>query len=321
MKHLVSVSGGKDSTATYLLAMERGHDFRAVFADTGNEHPLTYDYVRTLPERTGGPEIEWVTADFAAGIAHKREIVATKWRADGVEEGRVLRALELLQTTGNPFLDLCMMKGRFPSTKARFCTEELKVIPIEQKVIRPMLSTQGTVVSWQGIRADESRARALLKARQRFAHHDDLSGVYMAYRPLLRWTREDVFAFHRKHGIEPNPLYAQGMSRVGCMPCIMARKDELKEIGMRFPSEIERLAEWEALVSEVSKRGSATFFATVQSDPTASATDQISHLTHGVHRMMDWAKTSHGGRQLDLEGWIDADAFSACNTHGACEAA
>lgn len=38
-RHVVSVSGGKDSTATYLLALEyTGGDFDAVFADTGNEH-------------------------------------------------------------------------------------------------------------------------------------------------------------------------------------------------------------------------------------------------------------------------------------------
>ena len=41
---LVSISGGKDSTATLLLALEREKDVRAVFADTGNEHQLTYDY-------------------------------------------------------------------------------------------------------------------------------------------------------------------------------------------------------------------------------------------------------------------------------------
>ena len=43
-RHVVSVSGGKDSTATYLLALEQtGGDFDAVFADTGNEHEATYE--------------------------------------------------------------------------------------------------------------------------------------------------------------------------------------------------------------------------------------------------------------------------------------
>ena len=38
VKHILSVSGGKDSTALLLWAIERGIDFQPVFADTGNEN-------------------------------------------------------------------------------------------------------------------------------------------------------------------------------------------------------------------------------------------------------------------------------------------
>lgn len=49
VKHVVSVSGGKDSGATYLEALERtGGDFIAICADTGNEHPETLEYVSRL---------------------------------------------------------------------------------------------------------------------------------------------------------------------------------------------------------------------------------------------------------------------------------
>jgi len=67
---------------------------------------------------------------------------------------------------------------------------------------------------------------------------------------------------HDKHGIKPNPLYKQGMGRVGCMPCIHAKKDEILEISKRFPEEIKRVAEWERLVTQVNVLGAgATFFS------------------------------------------------------------
>jgi 3'-phosphoadenosine 5'-phosphosulfate sulfotransferase (PAPS reductase)/FAD synthetase len=54
--------------------------------------------------------------------------------------------------------------------------------------------------------------------------------------------------------VKLNPLYFLGMSRVGCMPCINCRKDELLEISKRFPKYIDIKREWESLVSMASKR-------------------------------------------------------------------
>ena len=65
MRHVVSVSDGKDSGATYLHALELlDGDFLAVCADTGNEHPETLEYVARLHERTGGPKVQIIKADF-----------------------------------------------------------------------------------------------------------------------------------------------------------------------------------------------------------------------------------------------------------------
>src|SRR5699024_2393008 len=121
-------------------------------------------------------------------------------------------ALSVLQPTGVPMLDLAIWKGRFPSTRARFCTTELKVIPIMEQVYMPLFEEGKHVISWQGVRADESLARAKL------TEYEPMPEGFDVYRPLLKWTAQDVFEMHDKYGIEPNPLYKEGMSRVGCMP-------------------------------------------------------------------------------------------------------
>lgn len=302
--NIISVSGGKDSTALLLLAIERGaENLQAVFADTGHEHPQTYDYVRYLEEVTG-VKIRWVRADFTEAIAGRRAMMQRV--IDGTHKNRgryewtaeiARQALELLHPTGNPFLDMCLVHGRFPSTKVRFCSDELKRAPITEQVHLPLLELGHDVISWQGVRADESPSRALLAASEHKMTHES-GGELWNHRPILAWSAEDCFAMHRKHGIKHNPLYEQGMGRVGCMPCIHARKDELLEISKRFPEEIDRVERWEAIVREVSKTATATFFTA--SELGAETAADVVPEKHGIRARVEWAKTSRGGKQYDM---------------------
>lgn len=312
MEHnIISVSGGKDSTALLLLALERKtENMQAVFADTGHEHAQTYEYIKYLNE-TVFP-IRVVKADFSKMIARKREIVQEKWPALGVDQAGIDRALAVLQPTGVPFLDLCIAKGRFPSTKARFCSEELKRNPIIHQVQNPILALGEDIISWQGVRADESLARRDLPMNE-CKSIDKVTGAELwNFRPIIAWTVEDVFAMHRKYNVNPNPLYRQGMGRVGCMPCIHARKDELLEISKRFPAEIERLEAWEAIVNEANPRKIASFFAT-DKIPGADLKEG------GIRQVIQWAKTGLGGRNMDMFRVQEDEGALCSSVYGLCE--
>lgn len=278
--NVLSISGGKDSTAMWLLALERQtENLQVIFADVGHEHPKTYEYIEYLEKELGS--IRRIKPDFSKKIEHKRNIVQTKWRREGISEHIIDEALEVLKPTGIPFLDLCLWKGRFPSTMARFCTQELKVKPMFDQVYMPLMDEGKHVVSWQGIRAQESAVRAEM------AEREDTPEGFEIYRPILKWDVYDVFKMHDKYKIKPNPLYKEGMSRVGCMPCINSRKSEIFEIARRYPEEIERVAKWESIVSKASKRGSATFFTS-------------DHRGHGINDVVNWSNTSRGGHNYDL---------------------
>lgn len=316
---VVSLSGGKDSTATAIVALElHGRDAcRFVFADTGNEHQATYDYALDYLPRVLGITVDVVRADFADEFATKRANLARI--AAGEPESAVYgrrkfmyawtpaaaaRALELLHPTGNPYLDLCLVRGGFPSRKRQFCTQYLKRDPLVQYQLE--LVDQGHFVeSWQGVRADESEARRWLPS------YEWLGGGIAVHRPILRWKIADVFEAHSAAGIAPNPLYRQGMTRVGCMPCINASKGELREIGRRFPEEIERVAEWERLVASVCRPESPVSFFHQGTQGHAGKDPRI-------YTVVEWARTDRGGRQFSL--LTDLDDPQACSSaYALCE--
>jgi 3'-phosphoadenosine 5'-phosphosulfate sulfotransferase (PAPS reductase)/FAD synthetase len=306
IKNILSISGGKDSTAMLLLAIERGEDFQCVFADTGHEHEITYQYIEYLETKLG-VKIQKVSADFTKDIEGKRGVVETKWRYEGVSEEIIESALAALVPVGNPFLDMCIWKGRFPSSTVRFCTDELKVTPINKQIVMPLIDAGNQVISWQGVRAEESPKRALLPERE------ELDFGIIAYRPILKWLVADVFDMHKKHAINPNPLYQQGMGRVGCMPCIMCRKGELHEISKRFPEVIDRIRSWEAAVAKASKRQSGTFFGYRETEIIAGTANI------GIDEVVEWSKTSRGGKQYGL--FTDTEELPSCSSiYGLCEA-
>ena len=315
IKHVVSVSGGKDSTATLLIALENcpAESIVPIFCDTGNEHQAVYDYLSYL-EQALDITITRLKADFSANIARKRMFIARDQRK-GRKNGKRLRwsnkakrrALEALHPTGNPFLDLCMWKGRFPSRKAQFCTEELK----RNMAVAFQLDLTDAghqVLSWQGVRRDESLNRRNAKKIER------IGGGIWTFRPIVEWTAIQVFEFCAKRGIQPNPLYKMGMSRVGCMPCINVNKAELRQIATRFPDHVAKISEWEWLVSQCAKRG----FSTMCGDKHDAKDRRIIFADLNIHALIDWANTARGGRQRDMLFALDESA--ACSSsYGLCE--
>ena len=332
--HIDSVSGGKDSTAMYLHDVEAGLPFRAVMADTGNEHPATLEYAAALGSRTGGPEVEIIRPDFSGDFAERRRNIRRKWPKEGVPAELVDQAVEHMVPSGNPFLDLCLLRGGCPSWNHRFCTEHLKIRPIHEKVNAPLWLNGDTVVSRQGVRAQESAARADLPRRQTLQMPNPPEGAgawpegaaYEVERPLIDWTIEDVWRMHRRHGLEPNKLYAQGFTRVGCMSCIYASKADLVAMGRFAPEHVDRWESWEHLLSLVVKsRNSIATLIPIKAhtrDFKAAKARGLSLKKHGIRAAVRWANNGHDpGDHLfaDDSGPLRQDLMTHCGEWGACE--
>lgn len=275
---VVSVSGGKDSTALYLWAMEtfstsEEDGFVAVFADTGHEHPVTVNYVNNLHHMTGGPAVHIVRADFSARL-----------KAKGIE------------AHGSPFLDMMLWKRRAPSTKAQFCTEHLKLQPIRSWLNG--IRGDRLPVMYVGIRAGESARRAKMPEEELNEYMD-----CMTKRPLLRWSEQEVFDYLKIHDVPPNPLYDAGYSRVGCFPCIHARKSELASLPEWA---------WEKLEMWEQELGRSWF-------PSGILPGKLDGHIPTITEVREWSKTTRGGKQFDLFSQDEEDVPSCMTTWGQCE--
>ena len=270
---VASLSGGKDSTAMALYLTELGIPFRAVFADTGWEHPLTYRYL-------------WDEIQPRFGLT--------------VVRGPLLMA------------DLVRKKGMFPSRLRRFCTQQLKVIPL----LNYVKAIDGEVVNAIGIRAAESQARSKLTEWEHNADFD-----CDTWRPLIAWTTEDVVAIHKRHAVPLNPLYAMGASRVGCWPCIYARKAEIRLMADVDPARIDEIR---ALEGEVQDAASARYEAkgeTFESLGYQRPTFFHTHATGGerisIDSVVEWSRTSRGGSTKQIE--LFSTGADGCMRWGMCE--
>ncbi len=261
---LIPLSGGKDSQASMLWAIEK-YDIKncqTAFCDVKWEAPETYKHIDYLIKKSG--------------ITHN-VLKSTKY--DGM-------------------VDLAIKKGRFPSTTARFCTQELKVFPM----IDFVLSLETNVIIVDGIRADESESRSKKNPQCRFFKYyfepyqtnsmiverfnkkpptthkqkvkfkkaidrlklgkEDPKFYTYRKKEVFKWCEKygddlirpffnssgnDVINFSLNKGFDINPKYFQGYKRVGCKICVMENIPGLTNTILNDPLTVSEIIEAEQI--------------------------------------------------------------------------
>jgi 3'-phosphoadenosine 5'-phosphosulfate sulfotransferase (PAPS reductase)/FAD synthetase len=225
---IASISGGKDSAAMALWLRERGVPFKPVFLDTGWESKRTYEYLRGRLTDHLGP------------------IHETRLKVD-LDGEKLEQAQHFEERLGHysAMVRLIIHKGMFPSRQRRFCTQELKV-----HTMKAYLDTlDDEAINAVGIRNDESARRADMGTWEWNNTYD-----CEIWRPIRAFTVQDVIDIHHRHSLLPNPHYLKGSTRVGCWPCIHARKGELAALGRTDPERVALLADLEQLVGDLAEQ-------------------------------------------------------------------
>jgi 3'-phosphoadenosine 5'-phosphosulfate sulfotransferase (PAPS reductase)/FAD synthetase len=312
------ISGGKDSTDLALwLRFESGLPLEKIdlnLCDTGNEDLFTYGFL-----------------DILRAVVAPLQIRVIKPPLD--------------------FWELAHHKGRFPSTKSRFCTIDLKVIPSRADVLRLMQEGKRVLVM-NGIRKTEGHNSNTRGTALEWELDWDGWGTWI-HRPILHHTIDDVWDMHRKYipldavlslvwndpdmademkthlatkiaerGVPCNPLYVMGASRVGCFPCINARKNEVRAMDKYRPQRIDFIEQEELTGFTHTRAGISTFFRRNMTperwrsrEVTTTKGEVVTVPT--IRDVTEWAKTARGGKQYDMD--FDVPLASACDIGGMCE--
>ena len=292
--YLASISGGKDSAAMALHMIEQGIKFRSVFFDTGWEHPLVYEYLR---------------GELADKIGTIEEIVPPLPKMDDDQEALAVKYEERLGHQ-SAMVRWIIKKSMFPSRRIRYCTDYLKIKSIK-RLTKEVMASGLLPVNTVGIRAAESVARSKLPERELSTSLD-----CMVWRPILKWSTEDVIEIHHRHGLAPNPLYLKGANRVGCWPCIFSRKSEVRFLAETDSERIDLIRDLEHDIAEIRRSKTApdkkiflpTFFG--QNGPKNN--DMTS-----IDTMVEWAKTSRGGNQFNM--FREDELMPGCMSWGLCD--
>ncbi|HEX8481122.1 MAG TPA: phosphoadenosine phosphosulfate reductase family protein [Allosphingosinicella sp.] len=219
-RHIVPVSGGKDSSALAIYLRQRNPDvaFEYVFCDTGVELPETYAYLDRL-EHVLGSQIHRVSA---------------------------MEMFDVTEKAGRTAFDVALYEhfaGFLPSPRARWCTRIMKIAPFERFI--------GTdrAYSYIGLRNDETRAGYLGTGTA------GTKPVVISERPNITPVypyRDDAIDLAEVGRILDSaglglPDYYEWRSRSGCYFCFYQQIGEWQGLNERHPELFERAKSYEAM--------------------------------------------------------------------------
>ena len=211
-KHIVSFSGGKDSTAMLLKMVELNMQIdEIIFLDTGVEFPDMYNHIKKVEEYIG------------------KEITVLR-NEKGLFEYWLLHHVK---TRGK-------YKGQkgysWADHRARWCTAMLKV-QVSNKYIKNKYKDY-QVILYQGIAVDETE-RLDRKSGSEI-------GSIVRY-PLAEWnmTEKDALNYCYSKGFDLNGLYEK-FKRLSCFCCPLQSLKELRVLYTDYPELWNIMKDWDS---------------------------------------------------------------------------
>ena len=216
MPLVVRYSGGKDSDVILQLAKESGVPFRVTHNLTTADPPDNVYYIRRVFAALREDGID-------CRINVPRRSLWRIMRETLVIPSRIMRVCcSELKERRMPDAPYIVTGVRWAESAGRRAKSGIAMVyTARERGVEEKAAAGGLLTT------DDASSRRLFEQCQ-------LRGVRVL-NPIIDWSDEDVWSYLHSRGIEGNPLYKEGWTRIGCVGCPLAGRRAREIAFARYP--------------------------------------------------------------------------------------
>lgn len=267
-------SGGKDSVACVLQALEQGipkhkmelwhhHVDGNPYEPTSTlmDWPCTWAYCKAFADALGIPLYNtWKIGGFEREMLRENAYTNPICFEEPQLDGSIL-----IRQTGGGTRGTLSTRLAFPqqaaSLSVRWCSAYLKIDNAKTALRNQKRFEDSCTLFITGERAQESANRSYYASYEKSESDARLGNKQRHidhWRPLLHWSEKEVWACLERWRINPHPAYHVGWGRCSCAGCIFNRADQWATLRYYGPLLFDRIRQYEKTLERTIDRSKKT---------------------------------------------------------------